>query len=323
MGDIVLFIILFTIGCIIIFLAADIFLDNLKKICLIYGVSPFIIGLLVLGIDPEESIVSIIAAINGLPYMAMGNVIGNSIIALTISFAIPSFFYKIDFKSVSQFYFTLIYTCLILILIGFLISFSLFVVGIISLFLFIIYLYRNLKQISKGNAVEITSTEENISSYSEIQELKQKSKFKKIMLIIVSFTFIFLGGELLVYSSEQIIMQTTISETFFGVVIIAFVTNIEELTLVLKSIKKNSVEIGLGGMIGKIFWNLAITFGISAIIIINFNFIWIFFWNWLILFILIIYFNRVAKKKSLDWKDGVVLTFFLLIFLTVNFIAII
>ncbi|MFX1314149.1 MAG: hypothetical protein ACFFHD_16300, partial [Promethearchaeota archaeon] len=82
-------------------------MDNLKELCLIYNVSPFIIGLIILGIDPEESIASIIAAINGLTYIAVGNTIGNSIIALTIPFAIPLFFYKVDFDSVSQYYFNL------------------------------------------------------------------------------------------------------------------------------------------------------------------------------------------------------------------------
>ncbi|GAI66941.1 unnamed protein product, partial [marine sediment metagenome] len=81
--------IIFFIGSyFIIFFAADIFLDNLKDICVIYNLSPFIIGMLVLGIDPEESIASIIAAINGLPYISFGNVVGNSIIAMTLPFAL-------------------------------------------------------------------------------------------------------------------------------------------------------------------------------------------------------------------------------------------
>ena len=51
-------IILFFVGYITIFFTADLFIDNLKDLCIIYKVSPFIIGLLVLGIDPEESIAS-------------------------------------------------------------------------------------------------------------------------------------------------------------------------------------------------------------------------------------------------------------------------
>ena len=99
MPTIIISIILFFIGYLVIYFAADIFLDNLKALSILYGISPFVIGALLIGIDLEESIASIFAAMNGLSKIAIGNVIGNSIIALTISFAIPTFFYKIEFNS--------------------------------------------------------------------------------------------------------------------------------------------------------------------------------------------------------------------------------
>jgi cation:H+ antiporter len=320
MITLILWIFLFFAGYLIIFFSADIFLDNLKEICIMYGISPFIIGVLIIGIDPEESIASIIAAINGLSYIAVGNVIGNSIVALTISFAIPAFFYQISIKSIHQFYFSLIYICLILILVGILIYFGLFIVGFLVIIIYFIYTIRNIKLISKDNVVEKPSMEELIDPDKKMFELKEESKFKKVFLILMSFLFIFIGGEFLIYSTERIIVMTNIPETFFGLVIIAFVTNVEELTLVLKSIKKKSIEFGLGGMIGKVIWNLTLTFGISAIIIMNFYVLWVIFWNWVILVIVVIYFNWISKKKSMDWKDGITLAVILTVFLIVNFI---
>lgn len=323
MFEIVLSIILFIIGYLIIFLAADVFLDNLKEVCVLYGISPFAIGALIIGIDPEESIASIIAAINGLSYLAVGNVIGNSIFALTISFAIPAFFYKIHFKSIPQFYFILLYTCLSLILLGIVFNFGIQFIGIIVIFIYFVYLIRNMKQFSKGSSIGFSSTENLMKSDKNKQELKAESKRKEIILIIISFISIFLGGELLIFAAEQIIIQTNIPETFFGLVIIAFITNVEELTLVIKSIKKKSLEIGLGGMIGKVIWNLTLTFGISAIFIMNFQFLWILFWNWFLLSIIIIYFNFVSRKQGLVRKDGIILTLLLISFLTVNFTLVI
>ncbi len=318
MIELILWIPLFIVGYLIIFFSADVFLDNLKDVCIIYGVSPFIIGALIIGIDPEESIASIIGAVSGLSYIAVGNVIGNSIIALTISFAIPAFFYKIRFKSLPQFYFLLLYICLILVFFGTLINFGFFIVGVIVIFVYFLYLIMNIKKLSKGNALEGISRENGIKNDNEAEELREKPKIRKLILIFVSFIFIFLGGELLILSTEQIIILTDIPETFFGLVIIAFVTNVEELTLIIKSIKKKSVEIGLGGMIGKIFWNLTLTFGISAIILVSFSPSWIIFWNWLILLILILYFNWISKKKVIKWNDGIFLTIALILFLIIN-----
>jgi len=122
-----------------------------------------------------------------------------------------------------------------------------------------------------------------------------------------------------VFSAEKLIKITSISEEFFGFIILAFVTNIEELTLVFKSIKKESVEIGVGGMIGKIIWNLSFTFGVSGIIAMNINFNLILLLNWLTLLGLILYYHFKSTKKSMNRKDAIILTIFLLMFLLINF----
>ncbi len=310
---------LFSIGYLIIFFSADIFLDNLKDLCIMYNISPFIIGLLVLGIDPEESIASIVAAMNGLHYVAIGNVIGNSIIALSLCFAMPAFFYKIEIESVPQFYFIIIYTSMILILIGFLIYLGLFIFGILALILYFFYVYRNLRHFSKEGDIDFITVKENERKIKFKQlDIKKSSKLKKIVLVISSFIFIFIGGELLIIATEKLILITQIPEALFGFVIIAFVTNVEELTLVFKSIKKQTVEIGFGGMIGKLIWNLTITFGISGMLVMNIEFTWILIWNWLILFGLILYFNIISKKKFIGKKDGIILMSFFILFIIIN-----
>ncbi|MFW9771320.1 MAG: sodium:calcium antiporter [Candidatus Thorarchaeota archaeon] len=322
MIPLILWIVFFIIGYVIIFFAADFFLDNLKEVCLIYGISPFIIGALLIGIDPEESIASIIAAINGLTYISIGNVIGNSIIALTVSFSIPALFYKIQFKSVSQTYFYLLYICTFLILFGLIFNTGLLITGMLAIIIYFIYLIRNARFLSNQSALDKNFAEKAMELDIELKKSEKKQIIKKISIVIISFVFIFLGGELLIISTEQILIITLIPETIFGFVIIAFVTNVEELTLVFKSIKKKSLEIGLGGMIGKVFWNLSLTFGISAIIIVNLSISWILFWNWFVLLILILFFNWRSKKQSFHWKDGIILLVYFITFLTINFLTV-
>ena len=144
-GDIILWTGAFIAGYLIIFYAVDIFLDNLKNLCIVYNISAIIMGSLILGIDVEESIASIIAAINGLPYIAIGNVIGNSIIALTLCFALPALFYHLKFKAIPQFYFWVPYICLLIILLGFFISFGLLIAGFIAILIYIMYFIWNFR----------------------------------------------------------------------------------------------------------------------------------------------------------------------------------
>ena len=321
MWEILFWLFLFLGGYFIIFFAADVFLDNLKDLCLIFNLSPFIIGLLVLGIDPEESIASIIAAINGLPFIAVGNVIGNSILSLSLCFALAAFFYKIELKAISKFYFFILYSCMIAIILSFTLQFGLFIFGFIALFLYFLYVFKSLKDVSKKGTIEVVEIDEILEEMEKF-EFDKVSKFKKVVWVLLSLLFIILGGELLIFSAENIIILTHIPEEFFGFIIIAFVTNVEELTLIFKSIKKKSIEIGLGGMIGKVIWNLSLTYGISAIIAINIQFLLILILNWIILFLLIIFYQFKANKKEMGRPDAIVLIIFLFIFLIINLLSI-
>ncbi len=319
MLGITLWILVFIGSYFIIFFAADIFLDNLKDICVIYNLSPFIIGMLVLGIDPEESIASIIAAINGLPYVSIGNVVGNSIIAMTLPFSLALLFYTLKFKSLSKFYFILLYILIINLLFSFLFNNFMFISGLIGLGAYIIYFLRNLRHYSQEKDINTEVIEDDLKfNERESTELQRASKVKKIFLTSTALVFIFIGGEILILSAGQIIDILHIPEAFFGFVIIGFVTNVEELTLILKSIKKKAVDIGFGGMIGKLIWNLTITFGISGVIMTNIPFKLILLWNWLILALIIVYFNLSSRREKLTKKDGLILLVFFSVFIIIN-----
>lgn len=313
MLNLIVWLTLFLGSYVVIYFAADLFLDNLKDLCNIYNLSPFIIGMLILGIDPEESIASIIAAINGLPYISFGNVVGNSIIAMTLPFSLTVLIYTMKFRSISKFFFVVIYILLINLLFSFIFSGGMFVSGFIAIGMYIIYVWRNLKH----------HTQEKIGDnleYAEqkLIEIECSSKMKKIILTSLGLVFILIGGEFLILSADQIIDIVQIPEVFFGFIIIAFVTNVEELTLILKSVKKKAVEIGFGGIIGKLIWNLTISIGISGIFIKNLPFKFILLWNWLILVILTIFLNFSTKKEQFNKRDGLILMGFFVFFIVIN-----
>ncbi|MFX1590623.1 MAG: sodium:calcium antiporter [Promethearchaeota archaeon] len=322
MLEILIWISLFLGGYLVIYFAADLFLDNLKSICLIYKLSPFIIGLLVLGIDPEESIASIIAAINQLPYISIGNVIGNSILSLSLCFSLPMFFYRINVKSISHFYFIILYSCAIMILCSFFFRFGLLILGIGALLLYFIYILKSFRDLSKKGRIETINIVE-ISELKKEERITASLKYRKIIIIIFSFSFIVIGGELLIFSAENLIILTGLSEEFFGFIIIAFVTNVEEITLIFKSIKKKSTEIGIGGMIGKVIWNLSFTFGVSGMITLNIEFNWILIINWLILISLIVFYHFRVGYESTTTLDPIILSSFLIIFIVFNLMTIV
>ena len=315
MIGLVIWILIFTGSFLLIYFSADFFIDNLKELGLKHNFSPFILGLLILGIDPEESIASIVASVNRLPYIALGNVIGNSILSLTVCFALPAFFHKINLKSVKNNYFIVIFMSLLIILFGIFFGNLLIIFGFISIFLYLIYIRISFKEI-------LNDKEGKIIKNQLKEEEKQKTTIQLVIFIFLSLILIITGGEFLILSAENLIIITGISETFFGFVIISFLTNVEELTLVFKTIKKKSLEIGLGGMIGKIIWNLCFTFGISAIVLVQYSTNLLFFYNWALLVGLIFGYKILSKRKYMYRVSASILLIFLAIFLFINFLNI-
>ncbi len=320
MWEIILWILLLIGAYFLIFFSIDVFLDNLKDLCTAYRLSAFIIGALVvgIGIDLEEFATSTIASANGLPYLAMGNILGNSIIALTLCFALPAIFYTLKFKPVSPFYFLILYASFFMIMLGFFLPFGLLIAGITTLVLYSIYLIRNLKYSQEKDLEEMSKAEEEESLGEKKDE---KSKRKMILLIAIGLIIIILAGELLVISAQEIIKLTGLSESFFGLVIIAFVNNVEELTLIIKAIKKRAVEVGLGGMLGKLIVNLTLIFGVSGVILLNISLIPSLIWNSIILLVVLVIIHFIVRKGSMNRKDGIILAAIFATFLILNFIG--
>lgn len=317
------------VAYLLIYLGADRFIDTLGDLSVMLGTAPFVMGLVVLGIDPEESIASITAAINRLPYVAVGNVIGNSIIALTLGFGIPAIFYVIEFQDTSRLYKTLVLLGTSLLFLIFLFPLNLLCTGIIALSLFGIYTLKNLREYQKnGESTIIADNKHKMTeSRSDGQSIGSANnngsgKWKLVVKTILLLLTMVAGGWLLIYSTQNLITLSGLGESFFGFIVIAFVTNAEEITLIVRSVQKGKPDIGVGAMVGKIIWNLGFTFGISGIILFQATFGLETIFNLLILLGLAIYTLMVLERRILGARDGIVFISFFILFLVVNFVLI-
>lgn len=315
---IIIWILLFIGAYLLIYFSADKFIDTLKDLSLKFNVSPFLIGLLILGIDPEESIASIVAAINNLPYIAAGNVIGNSIISLSFCFALPAVFYGIKLEKIPNFYLILMISGASIIIIGYFLPFNLLITGIVNLILFVAYLGKNLNTFRKSKKTDIVF--EDDEDDDEEEEAEESGNESKNLIIKTGLFFILIltGGHFLILATQNIISLTGIEESFFGLVIIAFFTNVEEILLLVKSIQKGQTAIGVGGMIGKVIWNLGFTYGISGIIVQNMIFDFPMLFNSVILLFSLLYFSFLVKRRSINKYHGYGLFFVFLLYLGGN-----
>lgn len=267
--NLLLSILLFGLAIFLISWGADTVIDEIEEIADNFHLSGVAIAFLILGVDLEETLASWSSAWNGFPEIALGNVIGNSIISISLCFALPALFFTIKFDKISP-----IYMIFLAILGGLNLGVAFFpefgwIWGITACLIFVTYGIWNFRQISKAKL-----DNEKIKTQPKNEEDKEsagKLEWKDLVLGILGLVALILGSDLLVSSIEGLLQNSPLTEAVIGVGLVAAATNVEEYFLLFKSIQKKKEEIGIAALLGKVIWNLGITFGVSLLILAGFG----------------------------------------------------
>ena len=261
-------IVVFIVCLVVIFFAADFVLDGIEELGEIWKVPTIILAYILIGIDLEETVASWSAALNGLPHIAVGNVIGNTIISICFCFALPAIFFEISFQKIRKWIMLSLPIFGLWIILYLIFPQLRIVFGILAIFSYVGFVVINIVSKDPLKATEFEENEEegeNKVSEAERKYLKKKI-WKPILLFVIGIVALYFASEWLINSTHDILNAVNIDEGVFGLIIIAAGTNVEEYMLLFKSIKRKTPEIGLGGLIGKIIWNNGITFGVSLLL---------------------------------------------------------
>jgi cation:H+ antiporter len=284
-------------------------------ISLKFNISRFVIGMTVVAFATSlpELIVSINAALNDSPAIAINNVIGSNIanIALVLSIiSILSFlkvgnnFYKRDWPIMFGFSILLIVFCITDQILN---QFE-GVILVISLFFFIYY------SLKKSNNELIADDVDD--------KLVFTTNTKIIIWLFISTLSLYFGAEFLVDGAVNFAKQINISEAVISVSIVAIGTSIPELAASLIAIAKKEKGISVGNLIGSNIFNIGSVLGITAIIkpiqiaqeIIERDIIWMLFFTFLLLFMAIL-----PKRDNLGKSKGFIMLLLYFTFITLAF----
>lgn len=324
--DILLWCTLFICGYLLIYYLADLIIDTLENISESFSISPIVLGLLILGIDLEESIVSLAAAVEGLPYLALGNLIGNTVIAIGIAFGLPALYLKAEIDQLPRFYYAELTGAGTIVLISMVLTSYLFLFGFLSIILFITHLAYTLRiqREFKSTHLHTKQVEEDTDEEREKDSgIKSENRIQTAIKLLMALLVIFVGAEVLVFSAEELVILTGLNESFFGLVIMAAVTNVEEFWLIVKSIRKGRTELGVSAQVGKIVWNITLIFGICGILLLQFTFEMIMLLSSIVFIIALTALAVNLFQNRLSKATGIGYLIVLLIFLALNSLFII
>ena len=300
------------LGLILLIKGGDWVLEGAVLFSLRLNIPKIIVGMTVVSFatSAPELIVSINAALNGYPDLAVGNIVGSNIANLALVLGIVVFitpikidkvFYKYDWPA--------------MILVTLLFYFSLKSDYSLSLFesvLFIIVLIAYLIFL-------IFYQKSRINDQEELNVDKSMKYLKILSLIIFGGFFLWLGSEVLIKGSISLATKLGISERIIGVTIVAFGTSIPELSTSIVAIINKEQNISLGNLIGSNIFDMLGVIGITGILspivisdigLIDSDLIWM-----LSLAFLILPLVFFPNKMKFGRIEGVILLLFYAIFI--------
>lgn len=247
------------LGFILLVVGGDYLVRSSVALSFKLNLSKIVIGMTVVSFatSAPELLVSLQAALNGSPEIAINNVVGSNIAniglvlgitAIVGAIAVDKSFYKVNWPIMMIFSGALYY---------FLQNDNQLtqiegVILFLGLIAFIVYLVKFQKQTEDVEDVDDT--------------LSVVSNFKIIVWLIIGATALYFGSKWLVSGATDIAKNLGVSEAVIGVTMIAIGTSVPELAASIIAAIKKEKAISLGNLIGSNIFNIGSVLGLTSIV---------------------------------------------------------
>ena len=304
------------LGFLLLVVGGEFIVRSSVALSLKFNISKFVIGMTIVSFATSlpELIVSVNAALNNSPSIAINNVIGSNIaniglvlglISILGKITVDNYFYKRDWPW--MFFFSL--------LMWFFISQDSVLKKYEGLILFLILIFFTLTIIKKSSNLDFKGSIDD--------ELLKTSNFKIFVWLIISSITLYFGSEFLVDGAVNLAKQISISEAVISVTIVAIGTSVPELAASLVAIAKKEEGISGGNLIGSNIYNIGSVLGITAMIkeipiaeeIIQRDIIWM-----LIFALIVIILAIIPRKNYLTSFKGLIMFSMYLYFIYIAFV---
>lgn len=249
-----------TIGLFLLIWSSDIFVDGASSIARNLGVSPLIVGMLIMGFGTSapEIIVSATAAIQGNPSLGIGNAIGSNITNITLVLGLTAVFYVLPVHS------QLLRKEIPLLLVAAVISWLLIIDeyfsrldGLILLVVLALIL----------SWMVLSATKEDPLVDETMEELHDTLPIKKsIVWTLGGLSVLLVSSSMLVWGASNIARDLGISDLIIGLTIVAIGTSLPELAATISSARKGETDLAVGSIVGSNIFNTLAVLAIPAII---------------------------------------------------------
>ena len=254
-------IVILLIGLATLILGGDVLVRGASRMALRFNVSTLVVGLTIVAFSTSapELLVSLSAALKGVPDFALGNVVGSNISNLALVLGIASLFGFIPINKITArrdwpITFGASLLLYVFVLDGELVHWE----GIVLFSCLIAYL-TFLVIYTKKDQVKL-EVEMPKSDEDKFEQLKD------IFLIALGGACLYFGSEWFIDSAEKIAVNMGVSERIIGLTVLALGTSLPELFTSVIAARKGETDLALGNLFGSNIFNVLSILGITSIV---------------------------------------------------------
>ncbi len=251
-------------GLVLLVWSADIFVDGASVTAKYFGMSPLLIGMVIVGFGTSapEMVVSAFSAIEGNPGIALGNAYGSNITNIALILGLTAVIKPIVVQG-SVLRKELLTLALITCLAAFLVYDGNVtrVDALIFLVIFAAYMSYTIYNGIKGRDNSVKP-----DFFEEEKDEEQISIKKAFCLLGIGLVVLILSSRLVVYGATEIATAFGVSDLVIGLTVVAIGTSLPELASSIAACKKGEHEMVLGNILGSNLFNTLMVVGIAGVI---------------------------------------------------------
>jgi cation:H+ antiporter len=253
------------IGMLILIYGAHLLVQGASSFAKMLNIPNLVIGLTVVafGTSFPELIINVFASLEGQSELAVGNVVGSNIINIFLVIGLAAVVKPLHIQNYTVRYelpFALLAMAILFVVANDgLINGTTYSKlhrsdGIIFLSFFFIFIYYTF----------VVST--NSHGKLEGHDVKEMSKLKSAIFMLLGMTGLYFGGEFIVSSAIHLAQEWGLSEVVIGILVVALGTSLPELATSVVASYKGNADMAIGNIVGSNIFNVFLVLGTSATI---------------------------------------------------------
>ena len=258
----ILAIVAIVVGLVLLVWSADRFVDGAVGVAQFFGMSTFLIGMLVVGFGTSapEMVVSVLSALNDTPQLALGNAYGSNIANIALILGTTALIAPVIVKkqAVKRDIPILIATTILTIVLVKDGNVSLFD-GVVLLLAFVAITVFNI-------SMELRDKRKRKNEDAESELAEKVSIVKAFAWLLVGLALLIASSRMLVWGAVYMAQALGVSDLLIGLTIVAVGTSLPELASSIAAARRGENDLAVGNVIGSNIFNTLVVVGIAAVI---------------------------------------------------------